>query len=481
MDPEQPLMQFSDRYARLRSNCAHEEPERVTEHLVQCAWYDQNFASDQELTTLEGHRINVISPGWWNAQEGPDFRGAQIEFNGVLHAGDVEIHLEHNGWKAHGHHIDTRYDKTVLHVLLQPPREGTEPVVTSEGRAVPTLVLAPLLPEDFAELAGDTTPDGERAWGKCSALIPDQGPEPVKKFLQLAGEWRMLNKARALRRRMETVGPDQAIYEAIFYACGFSRFKQHFQAIARHLPYERARQLAQEDPMLLEAALLHLAGLLPANLPNDDDTVPHFARIRALRHDHLEGLRSLPLDWSRLGVRPVNYPERRLAGAARLVGRTAQHGLAETLERIWREDGKPLARRRSFEALFPRAVGFWAGRCTWTGKSLARPAAPIGPGRVRSIIGNVIIPASLAQARQARDRSREECIFEFFGTLPKEPDNHVVDRMVPRVLRDSKTIRINFQIQQGLLQMHQDWCEPNPSCRNCSMFDYLDLNDLEQN
>jgi hypothetical protein len=34
-------------------------------------------------------------------------------------------------------------------------------------------------------------------------------------------------------------------------------------------------------------------------------------------------------------------------------------------------------------------------------------------------------------------------------------------------------IKLTFRRQQGLLQAHQDWCGPNPSCRNCSLPAYL--------
>ena len=102
--------------------------------------------------------------------------------------------------------------------------------------------------------------------------------------------------------------------------------------------------------MLLEAAFLQMAGLFPKELPEGTTAVPHFARLRALRRDRLEGLRSLPLEWNRAGVRPNNNPERRLAGAARLLARTAKRGLFDTLDDIWKEDLKPIERRRRFVA-----------------------------------------------------------------------------------------------------------------------------------
>ncbi|HPO14864.1 MAG TPA: DUF2851 family protein, partial [Candidatus Hydrogenedentes bacterium] len=254
------------------------------------------------------------------------------------------------------------------------------------------------------------------------------------------------------------------------YACGFSHFKHHFRAIARHLPYERARQLSQQDPLLLEAAFLQLAGLMPMK---NEPPVTHLLRLNALRQNKLDGLKNLSLYWRRIGLRPVNFPERRLAGAALFVARTAREGFVETLHSLWREDLPPTHRRKAFESLFPNAMGFWAEHCTWTGKRLLKPCAPIGPARIRSIIGNVFIPAGLALARREHNRPLEERVYEFFTAFPAEQENHILRTMIPRMFGDCHPTRINFQVQQGLLQVHQDWCESNPSCQNCSILRHL--------
>ena len=469
---------FSERYGHLRGlrPGVREEACAIPEAVLQCIWYDHLFPEDG-LVTADGRTLRVLSPGWWNHGAGPDFKGAQIEIAGRICNGDVEIHHSHGAWKAHGHHLDPRYDNVLLHVVLEsaPP---LEPMVTSSGKAIPALLLANYV-RDVHELAEALSVESypyevAGAHGACAALIPAQGTGPLDEFLLLAGDWRLLNKARAMRMRMDRSGPDQAVYEALLAACGYSHFKQHFQVIARSLPYDRARQLALQDPMVLEAALLHLGGLLPDTLPEGTTAAPHFGRLRALRRDHLEGLRRLPLEWRRVGVRPNNHPERRLAGAARLVARTAQHGLMDTLEDIWREDLKPVARRRRFEELFPKAMGFWASHCTWTGKRLTKPVAPLGGERIRSIIGNVFVPAALAVARQRRDRGKEERIHAFFAALPKESGNQIVKIMLPRLLAEHDTLKLDFRRQQGILQMHQDWCEPNPSCHNCALYTHLE-------
>jgi hypothetical protein len=368
----------------------------ITEQMLQAVWNEQAFPQDA-LRTEEGHAIEVVSPGWWNRQEGPDFQGAQLRFNGQLQNGDVEVHLHLAGWRAHGHHVDKRYDQVILHVVYDGKCSGVT-ASTSEGRLVPTLRLAGLIAEPLGGEEGEPPFGAER--GRCATLHESQGTGELRRFLELAGDWRILHKARGLGERIERVGGDQTIYEATLYSCGFSQFKHQFRAIAQALPYERAAQLAQRDPLLLEAALLQIAGLLPESLPAESNLPAHFERLHALRSGSLDGLRILFPNWTRVGVRPTNNPERRLAGVTRLVARTARPGLLESIMRVWHESETPLAQRRAFEALFPRP-------------------------------------------------------------------------MLPRVLGTALVPKLNFRLQQGLLQMYQDWCEPNPSCRNCLALNYL--------
>ncbi len=469
-------VRFSERYGRLRalgSAAARERPEAIGEDVVQAIWYDQLYRA-KDLRTADGVPLRIVSPGWWNRADGPDFRAAQIEFDGRLRTGDVEIHLAAAGWRQHGHHLDARYDGVILHVVLD-AGENDARAVTASGRAVPVVALRPHLEEDIAALAErlDLEPAGQRlegTFGRCAGLVEAYGSGRLMELLHLAGEWRMLFKARTLRERMDRAGADQALYEAILSACGFAHFKQHFQAVARALPYDRARQLAQEDALLLEAALMQIAGLLPSAPPDSESATPHYARLRGLRNSRLEGLRALPLEWRRVGVRPINYPERRMAGAARFVARTASAGLVATLDELWGRDAKPADLRKEFESLFPgAAAGFWATHCTWNGKKMSRAVSLLGPGRVRSIIGNVFIPLGLALARQRRDRVREERVLAFFAALPQEPDNYIQKVMLPRLFGAGPKPKLDFRTQQGLLQMFRDWCEPNPSCRNCSV------------
>ncbi len=455
---------FSDAYGQYRKDdaTAVEDARESLELELQARWRDAVYPA--RFTTEQGHRVIILAPGWWNRLKGPDFVGAQIDFNGTVYTGDVEIHRLGREWYDHGHHRDPAYEQVLLHVVTAPP---PKPARAASGREIPTLVW------QQAEVHPDADAAPSLRCGDCAAVILHRHPDVLRRFLALAGEWRLLDKARRLRERTRQVGPDQALYEAFMAACGYSSFKEQFREVAKALPYERARQLAQQDPLALEAALFRVAGLLPEPWPSTDAPPRHYQNVVERRQELLSGLRPLILAWPRSGTRPANNPERRLAGAARFLARTADRGLHERLDPLWRTPMPPGVRRRALEDLFGGATGFWAQHYVWTGKQASRPGAPLGAGRILSILGNVLAPAALAWARHAKNRVMEENVHAFLTGLPKEPENSIHRTMAQWMLAEAPALRLNFVMQQGLLQVYEDWCGHNPSCRNCTLLAYL--------
>jgi hypothetical protein len=440
----------------------------VPESLVQQVWLSGDW-SGRTWATADGRPVRIVSPGWWNQGEGPDFHNAQVEIGGELKTGSVEIHLRHGDWHRHGHDQDPRYDDVVLEVVLEEGVPATPPR-TAAGRGIPVLSLLPHVSiEDLRIEDGMTQEEDPRLIahpGLCASVVEACGTGKAVPLLLLAGEWRALSKARAFQEEADRRGAEQALYERVLAACGYSRYKAAFAAIARALPWERARQLARRDPLLLEAALMHLAGLLP----EDDGLLaesPHLTRLVALRREELPGLRRLPLEWKRAGVRPLNAPERRLAGAALLAGRHADKGLLAAAEVCWEGDVPATDRVKMLEGLFPKSMGHWSRNCGWKEKPMARPASLFGESRKLGIIGNVLVPQALARARARRDRGLEERVWAVYGALPADGGNRLTKAMLPRFFGDREPPRMDFRMQQGLLQLYFDWCETNPACLDC--------------
>lgn len=94
------------------------------------------------LRLEDGRPARVVFPGVPGDGTGPDYRGAIVDIEGDLVRGDVELHLRHTGWFAHGHDRDPAYGGVALHVVAvnDLPLAAT---VHASGRRIPLLVLTP--------------------------------------------------------------------------------------------------------------------------------------------------------------------------------------------------------------------------------------------------------------------------------------------------------------------------------------------------
>jgi len=90
----------------------------MTERLLQYIWQFQYFNA-KELSTTEAEFLQVIHPGMYNTNQGPDFTGAKIKIEGTVWAGSIELHINSSDWKNHKHSSDKNYKNVILHVVWQ--------------------------------------------------------------------------------------------------------------------------------------------------------------------------------------------------------------------------------------------------------------------------------------------------------------------------------------------------------------------------
>ena len=126
-------------------------PVSLSERIFQKLWNRGNFRAEN-LRTLDGEPLEIISRGKWNLLDGPDFLGAEFRVNGRKIIGDVEFHFYADDWFAHGHDKNPAFGNVVLHVLLFPPQKAP-PKTNSRGNAMETFLLLPHLNADVEEYA----------------------------------------------------------------------------------------------------------------------------------------------------------------------------------------------------------------------------------------------------------------------------------------------------------------------------------------
>lgn len=108
-------------------------------------WIWENLLFDfTDLQTISGQAVTILNPGTKNASDGPDFKQATLEIDGLRWHGDIELHTKSSNWKTHAHHSDPNFNTVVLHVVAD-----SNPVLvqTRNGSRPYTLNILPYLSE----------------------------------------------------------------------------------------------------------------------------------------------------------------------------------------------------------------------------------------------------------------------------------------------------------------------------------------------
>ena len=220
----------------------------IYEHEIQRIWAEQDFDSSG-LKTVDGKKIEVFSPGWWNQGQGPDFEAARLSIGDDFFYGSVEVHLQSSGWKAHGHNRNPAYDQVILHVVLyHQPRHG---VFNTLENQIPELELAPhlkALKPQSQKQSKERLKRIEQLPGRCGVWIQENDPLLLKNLLGHAAEQRMQNKMRQLHQKWQDQEPEELLFQLIFKSLGYSVNAAAFEVLARLYPYSNLRKLLRTTP-----------------------------------------------------------------------------------------------------------------------------------------------------------------------------------------------------------------------------------------
>ncbi len=480
---------------------------KIKEQLVKCIWSEQLFKKDK-LYTEDGLRMEVISSGLWNLEEGPDFKDAEIllEGKGVI-KGDVEIHVCSGDWVRHGHSKQKEYEGVCLHVFMWNDRKNK--YVKLKNRLVPQLELYNYLKYKLDKLADmidiENYPHtGSANAGPCqkrlSAISLDD--KWIGNFLDYAGDERLLVKAGRFGKRLNTQTFEQVLYEAIMESLGYKNNKEQFRHLASIVSVNDIRSLIPLDVSLkqkskmIQALLFGMAGLLPNQSPSTKDTVDkdsleYVKEIKGMWSAIKNDIKNKPMDgglWCFKYSRPGNFPTRRIAAISRLLAGNFETGIfriiLESFERIDSHKNEVAQIKtiiKNTESVFLELYDdYWSYYYTFGGKRLKGPERLIGRERSSVMFVNIIIPVLLAYARKREDLVLEETLFKAYKLHPKLSHNNVTKFMSCRVFgRDTqkKNIVSNARRQQGLIQIFKDFCESDDiACKRCVLL--LSINSL---
>ncbi len=280
----------------------------MNEALLHTIWKYKLLAK-QEFTGTRGEAIHVIAVGEHNHDSGPDFFNAKIGINGILLAGNVEIHIRTSDWLRHDHQHDKAYNNLVLHVVyehdveLQQNKEFNVSVLELKSLVNESLIAA----YHELEFSPHIIP-----CGRSIASVPD-----IRWTLwldRLAVE-RLERKASYIAHVFDYSGSnlEETLYILLCRNFGFKINDEAFELLAKSLPHTILKRYA-DNLLRLEALLFGMAGLLDELF---EDKYPKLLQneFELLRHKHQ--LIPLPKEiWKFSKTRPANFPTIRLSQLA---------------------------------------------------------------------------------------------------------------------------------------------------------------------
>ena len=281
----------------------------MNERLLQFIWQFQYF-NKQQLTTDEGETLQVLHPGIFNTNQGPDFLDASIKLASTTWVGHIELHVKASDWNKHRHTSDPNYRNVILHVVWENDHSIEQAETLSLKDRIPKLLL-----ERYEYLMQAAFKHS------CSGFLP-----AISQLAWMAWKERLVAERleRKAQRILRLYDETRQHWEEVFWWVIAGNFgvkvnTEAFEAMARTLPLKIiARHKGQI--IQLEALILGQANLLSGEFTGDYPMMLQ-KEYRFLKKKYALNATSVVPHFLRM--RPANFPTLRLAQLASLVNHSS--------------------------------------------------------------------------------------------------------------------------------------------------------------
>ncbi|HEX2922080.1 MAG TPA: DUF2851 family protein [Bacteroidales bacterium] len=415
--------------------------EEFLHYLWKYKLYDSTSLKDNE-----GNIINVIHPGDYNHDSGPDFFNARILIGKTVWAGNVEIHTDASQFMLHGHHEDPAYNNVILHVVLKNDKK----VYNSRGDEVLTVEIdyPPSIYDSYLTLVNNSYIIA------CQDNLSDIDQFHINQWIHSLSIERLENKTTSVIDILNETGNDwdEVLYRMICRYFGFRLNSEPFEMLSRSLPFRIIRK--HSDYILqIEALLFGSAGMLEEGLFREavkDKYYLDLAReFRALSSKYnINKLHGYIWKFSRL--RPVNFPTIRISQLAHILsvaGGLFSHVIeAETTQQL----------RQLLEV---SASEYWHDHYVF-GKKSRKISGKTGVQATDLLIINSIIPVLFVYGRLRNRQDICERAVILLESIATEEN---------KIIREWKTAGINARSafeSQALIQLRNEYCRRR-RCIDC--------------
>jgi hypothetical protein len=261
----------------------------LNEHYLHYLWRTKRLPFHQ-LRLSDGASFQLISSGTHNTFEsGPDFSCALVKMNGIVWAGNVEIHLRSSDWFVHGHHHDPAYNNVILHVVLIHDKD-----VIVHGRVLPTLELKSCI--DLSHLENQRFKGASKI--PCSKSLRNASSVPFFNLVASTLSQRLQRKAHSQLASLDTM---QWFYSLIACSFGAKVNDLPFEVLTHLVPWSTLNVLEKNDRFY---QLLNASSLFPRLTHSIGENTASFIE---------------PFWWKRKGQHAYSQPQKRVVQFAAFI------------------------------------------------------------------------------------------------------------------------------------------------------------------
>ena len=416
------------------------------EQLLHYVWKHKLFPL-KPLRTTDGMEVEVIDPGLWNNNAGPDFFNAKIKIDGVLWVGNIEIHIKASDWKLHHHDTNSDYDNVILHIASDIDYEPCRP----NGEKIPQMELhyPTYLVDNYNELIRTSH------YPACYKLIPTLSKLLIHSWLNTLQIERFEEKTERIDKLMKKYNNN---WEDVFFITlarnfGFGTNSDAFELWAQTIPL-RAVDKHRDNLFQIEAIFFGQAGLL--NAAYDEYTDRLLKEYTYLKHK-FGFTTSNSCRWKLLRMRPGNFPHVRIAQLAKMY-HTSQGLLSKILEAETIENLRLMFETDTSE--------YWITHYTF-GEVSTPIKKNLSKSSANLLIINTVIPFLYAYGKHRGINRLTARASEMLETL--KPENNYITRM----WKECGLEAAHAGDSQALIQLKKNYCDPK-KCLYCRIgFEYL--------
>ncbi len=415
----------------------------MKENLLQYIWQFQYF-NKAALCTSAGEFLQIIHPGIYNTNQGPDFTGARIKIGNTVWAGNVELHVQASLWNIHNHSADSNYNNIILHVVYINDAD----IINHDGKSIPTLELqtriSKLLLDKYQLLMESSY------FIPCEKQVHEVNELTIQNWKQRLVAERLLSKSRDVLSIAEQTGFhwEEAFWWLIAANFGLTVNNEKFMQIARNISLQILGRY-KNNIHRLEAILFGVGGLLQQNFI---DKYPLMLKKEFLFYQKKYDLQIINGSISFLRMRPANFPTIRLAQLAMLIHKS-EHLFSKIKEASSISDVKKL--------FAITANDYWHYHYVFDEEAVFKKKT-LGDSTINNILINTMVPCLFAYGIYYKEQALKDKALRWLEEISSEKN------AITKGFQQLKFINKSAFDSQSFIQLKNEYCD-NRFCLNCSI------------